>query len=246
MPLYFTSLNHNWRRFICPLKLLPWAPAFDVLRKSKWRHNQPMFYCVVYLNSAGFKGPPNHLPAFLDGLTAIWCVSFRKLWEGTKETFELHQRSLHPVCSASLPEPIGNIFLYLSIISSEPGNCLKWKVLAGKAKLQQIGLFERQWHFKIDVLELPHASWKQREVKDQYFTEASQSRAHGVPWLTVLSFACSRVLALFTLQHFDLCGTSLFGFIFKFFLTVVWDRNFFPSHGFHFMFQQKLGSFSPQ
>lgn len=105
------------------------------------------------------------------------------------------------VCSARLSEPV-RIFFYLNIISSGPANCLKWKVLAGKFKFQQIGLFERQWHFKINILTLPHAFWKQKEIKDWYFTATSQKRRHEVPWLTSLSFVCFRFASPFHIATF--------------------------------------------
>lgn len=123
-------------------------------------------------------------PTQLEGLTAIWYVSFGKLWEETKETFAPDWCSLRPCCSV-LCKVIRTsqrwfFFFYLNIISSGPANCLKWKVLAGKPKLQQIGLFERQWHFKIDILKLPHAFWKQKEIKGWYFSETSQKHRHSI------------------------------------------------------------------
>lgn len=140
------------------------------------------------------QGPQSHLLTFSAGWTDQQPFDMchlgscgeepRKHWHLTDAAY-IHAA----VCSARLSELVRNVFFFnLNIISSGPANCLKCNVVAGKVKLQQIGQFERQRHFKIDILKLPYAFWKQKERKDRYFTETSQKHTHEVPWLTSVSF----------------------------------------------------------
>jgi len=138
-------------------------------------------------------------------------------------------------------------FFYLNIISSGPANCLKWKILSWKAKLQQICLFERQWHFKIDVLKLPHAFWEEKEIQYWYFTDTSQKHRHEVPWLTSLSFAWFGFACPFHVATFWPSWNNFVRLCFFLWISEsCLGQHFCPNPGFQLMFQQNLGSFSPQ
>lgn len=214
-----------------------------------------LFLCGLFEITRGAKVPqPSALfPSLLDGPTAIWYGSFGKLWEGSKETFVLDWCSLCPCCSV-LSELVRNVFFYLSIISSGPDNCLEWKVLAGKATLQQIGLFERQWHFKIDVLKLPHAllekKKKKKEGKGWYFTETCQKQRGEVLCQTSLSCVCFCFASPFHIATFQPLWDEFgvfhpFYFPLFFLFSDFWDlprTPFFPNPDFQLMFQENLGS----
>lgn len=136
----------------------------NVLRKSL----VILFYCVVYLNSPEVQGPQSNFFAFLTGWKDQEPLDMCHLGScGKKPRKHLYLTDVDyihtAVCSVRFLELVRNVFLYLNILSSGPANCLKWKGQAGKAKLQQTGLFERQWHFKVDFLNLPHAFWKSKK-----------------------------------------------------------------------------------
>lgn len=99
-----------------------------------------LFYCVVYLDSAGVQGPQVicSLPGLGEGTSSHWvCV----IWEAVGKNHSnictwLMQLTFMLQCSARFSELVRKtyFFFYLNIFSSGPANCLKWEVLAEKAK----------------------------------------------------------------------------------------------------------------